>query len=68
MRSHVICTLILIKPYCLFITFVISIYKIKIALGEFDIRCLCIVILRQYSVSYPPSRSPLFTLPLPNYN
>ena len=30
-------------------------YKIKIAPGEFDIRCLLIVLLRQYSVSYHPS-------------
>ena len=30
-------------------------YKIKIAPDEFDIRCLFIVLLQQYSVSYPPS-------------
>ena len=30
-------------------------YKINIALGEFDIRRLIIVLLRQYSVSYPLS-------------
>ena len=42
-------------------------YKIKIAHGEFYIRCLFILHLRWYSVSYPLS-SPLFTRPLPNYN
>ena len=30
-------------------------YKIKIAPGEFYVRCLFIFLLRQYIVSYPPS-------------
>ena len=57
MRSHVArdlyfylsCTLLLVYYIYYFK------YKIKIAPSEFDIRCLFLVLLRQYGVSYPLS-------------
>ena len=57
MRSHVARDLYFDLNYTLLPVYYICYfkYKIKIAPGEFDIRCLFIVLLRQYSVSYPPS-------------
>ena len=57
MRSHVARDLYFDLNYTLLSVYYIFYfkYKIKIAPGEFDIRCLFIVLLRQYSVSYPPS-------------
>ena len=57
MRSHVARDLYFYLNYTSLLVYYIYYfnYKIKIAPGEFDIRCLFIVLLRQYSVSYPPS-------------
>ena len=57
MRSHVARDLYFDLNYTLLLVYYIYYFdnKIKIAPGEFDIRCLFIILLRQYSVSYPPS-------------
>ena len=57
MRSNVVRDLCFDLNYTLLSVYYICYFKckIKIAPGEFDIRCLFIVLLRQYSVSYPPS-------------
>ena len=56
MHSHVARDLYFDLNYTLLsIYYIYFKYKRKIAPGEFDIRCLFIVLLRQYSVSYPPS-------------
>ena len=57
MRSHVARDLYFDLNYTLLSVYYICYfkYKIKIAPGEFDIRCLFIVLLRQYSVRYPTS-------------
>ena len=56
-RNHVMRDLYIDLNYTLLSVYYICYfkYKIKTALGEFDIRCLFIVLLCQYSVSYPPS-------------
>ena len=70
MRSHVARDFYFYLNYSSLLVYYIYCFysKIKIAPGEFDIRCLFIDLLRHYSVSYPPSGSPLFTLLLSNYN
>ena len=57
MRSHVVRDLYFYLNYTLLLVYYIYYfkYKIKIAPGEFDIRCLFIVLLCQYRVNYPPS-------------
>ena len=57
MCSHVAHDLYFYLNYTLLLVYYIYYfnYKIKIAAGEFDIRCLFIVLLRPYSVSYPPN-------------
>ena len=56
MRSHVVRDLYFYLNYTLLLVYYIYYfdYKIQIAPDEYDIRCLFIVLLRQYSVSYPP--------------
>ena len=57
MHSHVARDLYFYLNYTLLLVYYIYNfnYKIKIAPGKFDIRCLFIVLLRQCSVRYPPS-------------
>ena len=57
MRSHGARDLYFYLNYTLLLVYYIYNfnYKIKIAPGKFDIRCLFIVLLRQCSVRYPPS-------------
>ena len=57
MRSHVARDLYFYLNYTLLLVYYIYYfdYKIKTAPDEFHIRCLFIILLRLYSVSYPPS-------------
>ena len=57
MRSHVARDLYFYLNYTLLLVYYIYYfdYKIKITPDEVNIRCLFIVLLRQYSISYPPS-------------
>ena len=57
MCSHVARDLYFYLNYTLLLVYNIYYvdYKIKIAPDEFDMRCLFIILLRQYGVSYPPS-------------
>ena len=54
MRSHMARDLYFYLNYTLLLVSYIYYfnYKTKIASGEFDIRCLFIVLLRHYSISY----------------
>ena len=56
MRSHVARDLCFYLSHTLLLVYYIYYFNYKkTAHGEFDIRCLFIDLLHQYSVSYPPS-------------